>query len=465
MIKYNSVRTGLFLALIFFIAGCSTNSDPISDLQDVDERYLSGGETTIFIANSRSFANPASNLSDASLEKHLEGDAAFEFEFVAAPAPLFSGLGPVFNGNTCIGCHFRDGRGVPAGEGEQLTSQLLRISIPGDSTTIPGAPNPNPGFGAQLQDKSLFGIAAEAEVRASWTEEIFQFADGESYSLRKPTYNISNSYQPLPAGLLISSRVAPAVFGRGLLEAIPEATLLQLADENDADGDGISGRPNYVWDHATGTVQIGRFGLKSNTASLLTQTAEAAHQDMGVTSPIFLKESTNGQSQLDTLQDDPEVDMEFLETVTFYTQTLAVPARRDIDDPEVLRGETLFTQAQCASCHVPELQTGILPGVESVSNQRIQPYSDLLLHDMGEGLADERPDFEATGSEWRTPPLWGIGLTELVSGHTFFLHDGRARNMMEAIMWHGGEAQGSKDFVKNLPKADRNALIAFVSSL
>jgi CxxC motif-containing protein (DUF1111 family) len=303
------------------------------------------------------------------------------------------------------------------------------------------------------------------KLEVTYVEVVETFADGEPYSLRVPTYWIVDPYRALPGDVRVSPRVAPPVFGRGLLEAIDDASLLALADENDADGDGISGRPNYVWDYATSSVRVGRFGLKASNPSLRQQVAGAYRGDIGVTNPYFPVESSHGTDLWDGVDDEPEIDEATLAVATFYVQTLAVPARRDVGNLTVRRGERLFADAKCTACHVPSLTTGALPDVPEVSNQTIFAYTDLLLHDMGEGLADDRDDFAANGREWRTPPLWGIGLTYTVNGHTFFLHDGRARGFMEAVMWHGGEAEASREFVRQLSRADRKALVAFLESL
>ena len=285
------------------------------------------------------------------------------------------------------------------------------------------------------------------------------------YQLRQPNFTIVNPYTALPDTYLTSPRVAPPVFARGLLEAISDETLLGWADEDDLDNDGISGRVNQVWDIVSETTVIGRFGLKANNPSVLVQTAGAYHGDIGITNELFPLESTAGQPQDDGLNDDTELRQGVLDDVVFYIQTLAVPARRNIDDPKVKNGQILFDQAGCTACHIPTVTTGVLEGVPEVSNQVIHPYTDLLLHDMGEGLADGRPDFLANGQEWKTPALWGIGYTKVVNGHTFFLHDGRARNLTEAILWHGGEAEPAKEYFRNLSSNDRESLIKFLESL
>ncbi|MEJ7798802.1 MAG: di-heme oxidoredictase family protein [Solirubrobacteraceae bacterium] len=288
----------------------------------------------------------------------------------------------------------------------------------------------------------------------------------------------------------ISPRVAPAVFGVGLLEAVPETTILQHADARDSDRDGISGRPNRVPDPSSeATVlsegdaasrrptrvpdprsqatALGRFGWKANVPTVEQQNAGAFNGDIGITSPIFVDENCpRGQQTCQRARSGgrPEIDARKLERVTFYTRTLAVPARRDIGAQDTAAGERRFAQLGCAACHLPELKTGD-SDVAGLRDEVIRPYSDLLLHDMGPGLADGRPDGLASGAEWRTAPLWGIGLVRTVNRHTRFLHDGRARNLTEAILWHGGEARGSMERFRRLPTRERRELIAFLESL
>ena len=273
----------------------------------------------------------------------------------------------------------------------------------------------------------------------------------------------------MPAGTLLSARVAPPVFGVGLLEAVSEADVVANADENDANGDGISGRPNYVWDVASQQTVLGRFGWKANQSNLRQQVGAAYNGDMGITTSLFPLEPAAGQSQAGNQPPSSGAtdlnDTEF-DNVTYYVRTLAVPARRNTKDAQVLAGKALFVSAKCSGCHLPQLRTSAAPGLPpETAGQTIAPYTDLLLHDLGPGLADNRPDFKATGQEWRTPPLWGLGLSNVVNGHTNFLHDGRARGLLEAIMWHGGEAQQSADAVRKLSATDRAALLAFLQSL
>ncbi len=457
-----------FVLLLVLINGCELNrsSENLSSTPINATGALSGGDTTIFDATSHAFSQPAPNLSPAALDEHLEGDVEFEAVFVTAPAVVNPGLGPIYNNVSCINCHSRDGRGRPPDMDEKLVSMLFRLSLPNSGNEESGnSPIPVPGFGTQLNNRAIYGTPAEGSVKIDYTEQPLTLQDGTRVHLRYPNYSLTNTYHPLPDDLQVSPRVAPVVFGLGLLEAIPEETILENADENDNNGDGISGKPNYVWDVVNKTYALGRFGWKANQPNLLQQVASAYHDDMGITTSLFPLENSTGQSQLKQNKPTPEVSDEILDVVTFYVQTLAVPARRDVEDPQVKQGERLFAQAQCLDCHIPTLRTGVLTGVPSVSNQTIHPYTDLLLHDMGPDLADNRPDFQASGYEWRTPPLWGIGLVRTVNGHTNFLHDGRARDLMEAILWHGGEAEKSREIILEMSKSERDALIAFLESL
>ncbi|MCB1138050.1 MAG: c-type cytochrome [Leptospiraceae bacterium] len=437
------------------------------------EEY-SGGETTRFDSTVNAFDLPAANIvNDISrLIQFQDGNAIFNRGWVQAPAAAFDGLGPVFNRSSCRGCHVRDGRGrPPEGSETAFNSMLFRLSKSG-TDPVTGGPLALDSYGTQLQDKAITGVSAEGTVSTpiSYTENPGTFPDGEPYSLRSPNYNISWNFGT-PADVKVSPRVAPAVFGLGLLEAIPEATILARTDPSDADGDGISGRANYVYDHATASVALGRFGWKANEPNLNQQNQGAFRGDMGITSALFTSENcasgqTNCAASPSGNSGNPhEVSLSNTNLVSIYDHLIAVPGRRDWTDAEVVEGKRLFAQVGCTSCHVPEVQTGNLPGFPEVSNQTIRPYTDLLLHDMGPDLADNRSDFLASGQEWRTPPLWGIGLVERVNEHTYFLHDGRARSLKEAILWHGGEAATARDAFKNLPQTDREALIRFLESL
>lgn len=422
---------------------------------------LSGGDLTVFDVSPDAFSLPAPNLRADHVAQHDEGDEAFEDPFDNVPGSANFGLGPVFDNVSCEACHVGDGRGRAPYPGEQFESMLFRSSIPGVDPH--GGPQGIPGFGGQLQLRGVSPMLADASAVISYVESQGVFADGSTYSLRVPTYTLTGLRAALPANTLISPRVAPAVFGLGLLEAVPEAEILSLAALQ-AIGHQVSGRPNTVWDEATQRYTIGRFGWKANNPNLVQQTAGAYNGDMGITSSLFPAESCEGVDPA-CARHGIEVQDDVVADVAFYMRTLGVPARRNLNDPSARQGELLFHAAGCANCHVATLITGNLPGVPEVANQLIHPYTDLLVHDMGPGLADNRPDFKANGSEWRTAPLWGVGLIQTVNGHPTLLHDGRARSLMEAILWHGGEAAAAQARVRKMTAAQRSALIAFLQSL
>lgn len=435
-------------AFVVFAAGCNgTGSDT--------SRAFAGGDLTVFDRSSAAFGFPAPNLSGDELALHVRGDGAFEANFVTAPAPVHSGLGPLFNHISCAGCHVGDGRGEARTGGPPGYSPLLiRVSLPSGDPEVPGGPVPVPGLGTQIEDHAVYGSTPEADVTITWQTTTGTYGDGAPYELRAPIPTIVTAAgQPLPANVLVSPRVAAPIIGLGLLQAVPETTLWALADPEDRDGDGISGRPNFVYDPVSGETVIGRFGWKANVATLLAQTAGAYDADMGVTNPVSPGDGAPGDLSEDTL-----------EATAFYVRTLGVPA--PVPDPgdDARRGMALFESFGCAGCHVPTLQTGD-DAVPALRGQTIHPYTDLLLHDMGPGLADGRPDFQASGTEWRTAPLWGIGLTTTVLPSATYLHDGRARTLAEAILWHGGEAQASRERFRTAPATDRAALIAFLKSL
>ncbi len=429
----------------------------------------SGGDTTAFTITRNAFGLSARNLDTLERRTFAVGNSFFRQNWVTAPASTEArdGLGPTFNALSCSSCHLLDGRGKPPDDPEDgERGLLLRLSIPG--TGPHGGPLPEPVYGGQLQDRAVVSVPIEGKFIIIYQEVPGAFDDGEQYSLRRPVYQFRDlKFGPMHPETLFSPRVGPAIVGMGLLEAIPEAVILSAADPNDADGDGISGRVNMVWDERKGAMSLGRFGWKANVPTIEQQTAGAFLGDLGVTSELFPDENCTAPQEACMAAPNggrPEIGAKRLADVVFYTQTLAVPAMRDIDDPQVQQGAQVFVQAGCAICHTPQHTTGPHE-IEALSNQTIYPYTDLLLHDMGPELADGRPDFEANGQEWRTPPLWGIGLVETVNDHTMFLHDGRARNLTEAILWHGGEAAAARDAFKALTKEERDALIRFLNSL
>lgn len=446
------------LATAAFLAGCDL-SNTVSEVTEsvVDASALSPHE--IRDATTQAFAQPYPILTASEMDIHRKGDAAFEAIFVSGTG-IQGGLGPLFHTNSCISCHAADGRGAPPAAGETPTSLLLRASLPGPAGAGPVAME---GFGAQLQPRAIIGEDPEVWISVAWTDSVDRLPDGTTHALRRPVWSVAGVAAPFPAQALVGARLAPPVFGLGALEAVSETEILEREDPSDRDGDGISGRANRL-PLAGGRSALGRFGWKANTPDLLTQAAAAYRNDMGITNFVFPTEPCRGWRP--SCDDHPvEVDSATLVAAAFYTRTLAAPVRRSTDLPEVRRGEELFRSFRCASCHVPELPYpagSLLPG-RSAGIARA--YTDLLLHDMGEALADHRPDHGADGREWRTAPLWGIGLTETVHNRTFFLHDGRARSFEEAILWHGGEADSSRAAWRSATKADRDALVRFLKSL
>lgn len=429
-----------------------------------------GGATTRHSESRASFAFPAPNLSTAERRRFEVGDSFFTKNWVTAPASTDArdGLGPVFNGQACSSCHVLDGRGVPpVPDGSTVPIGLLvRISAPGESDT--GSPLPDPVYGGQLQDRAILDVPAEGTVAVTWEVVEGEYADGTPYTLARPTYSVDGlQFGPLADGAMLSPRLAPQVIGMGLLEAIPEVAVLDAADPDDEDGDGISGRPNMVWDEASASTVLGRFGWKANVPTVEQQVTGAFIGDIGITSSAHLDQEC-GPTQ-DACADaidggEPELTDERLADVTFYGRTLSVPAMRDVEDDDVREGAAVFEDLGCASCHTQSQTTGD-SDIDALSNQTFFPYTDLLLHDMGDGLADGRPDFEASGSEWRTPPLWGLGLVDDVNGIRYLLHDGRAATFEEAILWHGGEGSAAAEAFRTAAVEDRRRLLALLEAL
>lgn len=446
---------------------------------------LSAGAATVRArANSDAFSQSSANMPFDHEMRFKLGNALFRKTWVASPASTLAsdGLGPLYNARACQDCHLKDGRGhPPEGPEDGRVSMFLRLSIPADTSPADIAEwiatAPDPTYGGQLQDLAAPGHHAEGRMDITYADLPVPLADGTVITLRQPSYAFADpAYGPPDPQLMLSPRVAPQMIGLGLLEAIPAADILALADPDDANGDGISGRAQIVPSVEFGTPMLGRFGLKAGAPTVREQSAGAFSGDMGLSTPLHpepwgdcspaqgdCRAAPHGQEP--DLRDGLEVDAESLDLVTFYSRNLGVPERRRVDDPQVLRGKEMFHTLNCAACHTPKHVTHRLTDQPEQSFQLIWPYTDLLLHDMGEALADNRAEGRATGREWKTPPLWGIGLTAQVSGHTQFLHDGRARTLLEAILWHGGEAQAARDATIALPKADRDALIAFLESL
>ncbi|WP_244491954.1 di-heme oxidoredictase family protein [Aureimonas sp. AU12] len=448
------------------------------------EEMQGGAGTSRKLVNRDSFSQSAANIGFEGEERFKLGNALFRKLWVSSPSSTAAsdGLGPLFNARSCQSCHLKDGRGHPPLAGEDSTSMFLRLSKPAEtdeerqilaSHALPRIPDPV--YGGQLQTFAVPGLAPEGQMRIEYSEEPVQLGDGTIVPLRRPTYSaVDLGYGPLDPKTILSPRNAPPMIGLGLVEAIAAEDILAKADPDDRDGDGVSGRASMVPD-GTGHLVLGRFGWKASAPTIEIQSADAFAGDIGISTPLFkasygdcmpaqtaCREAPTGvQPRLG----DVEAPDPVLGLVTFYSQNLAVPARRAIGDPQVLRGKQLFYETGCAACHTPKFVTSRAAPDKARAFQLIWPYSDFLLHDMGEGLADGSTVGDAGPAEWRTPPLWGIGLTQTVSGHTLLLHDGRARNATEAILWHGGEAQRARDAFAAMAAPDRAAVLAFLESL
>jgi CxxC motif-containing protein (DUF1111 family) len=459
-------------------------TEPAQDFSKAEafEAMQGGSATSRKIANRDAFSQFSANLDFEGERDFKLGNALFRKVWVSSPSSTQAsdGLGPLFNARACQSCHLKDGRGHPPEGSEDASSMFLRLArapqTPAENeavATLAALNFPDPVYGHQLQDFAVPGLAAEGQMAIRYDEMEVMLRDGTKVSLRVPHYSVSSpSNGPLDPATTLSPRLAPPMIGLGLVEAIHEADIAALADPDDKDGDGISGKMQLL--RRDGKVRLGRFGWKAENPTIRAQAAGAFAGDMGIASPDAPNphgDCTQSQAQCldmptgvqprlgDTEAPDPVLDL-----VTFYSQNLAVPARRDVDDKQVLHGKELFYGAGCASCHAPKFVTR-RDAATAQAFQLIWPYSDFLLHDMGEGLADGQQVGLADGREWRTPPLWGIGLTQTVSGHTFFLHDGRARNLTEAILWHGGEAQNARDAFAAMEAGERAALIRFLESL
>jgi CxxC motif-containing protein (DUF1111 family) len=454
--------SGVALGAALTLVGCSRQPA-------MPHSARSGGALTVDDATRDAYSLPIPGLSEPHRRAFFVGNSFFNQNWLAAPASVASrdGLGPLFNARSCSTCHFKDGRSRPPDDGQPMSTMLLRISVA--ERGLHGAPVGDPTYGDQIQGASLPGVVKEADVYVDYTEESGAFRDGERYTLRRPRYRLEQlGYGATAEHLAMSPRVAPAIFGLGLLEAVPAKTLENMADPSDRDGDGISGRTNRVHDTRQGQLVLGRFGWKAEQPSVLQQSAGAFLGDMGLSSSLFpAEEYGERESNLAALPSggSPEVGEDVLLAIGIYARALAVPARRNHTDPLVSRGEELFASLGCVHCHAPTLHTEPLADLPEVGGQEIHPYTDLLLHDMGPGLSDHRPTFEAEGNEWRTPPLWGLGLLQKVNGHSFLLHDGRARGALEAILWHAGEAEPARDAFLASSSSERRALLAFLDSL
>jgi CxxC motif-containing protein (DUF1111 family) len=439
MKQYSTRVAELIFSAFIFLATPLAWAEP-------DFTFL-GGDLTSGFTDRNAIQLTAPNVDDQELRlKQLSGFSVFH----AIKKPS-QGLGPFFNHNSCSSCHVNNGRGRTIIPRKGLgSSMVVKVSLKGLNTD--GSPRNVPKVGEQLLDHTIKG-ESRYDIDLEWRSVEGSYPDGTKYVLRKPRLKFTVGSQKHRA-FARSLRMTPPVIGPGLLEAISEETILSWSDPEDSDGDGISGRPQYVPNRRTGSLQLGRFGFRASHPTLEQQSAAAAFNDMGLINPIFQK----GDKPMELTPDD-------LEKLAVYQKLAGVPAARSQGEPEVVTGRDLFLSIGCDSCHKSTVVTGSHQ-YEALSGQTIHPFTDLLLHDMGPELADNRAEYQASGAEWKTTPLWGLGFTQTLSNvEARYLHDGRARTIEEAILWHGGEAEGAKENFKNLTAEQRAALLKFLASL
>jgi len=504
----NTINLTLSLVAVCLLASCggSDSNVPadeqtlIAPAEPTENEHLSGGEASIKKVQSDAFSENSNNMVLAERKQTFNlGDDFFNNPWVEGSASTSSrdGLGGLFNNNACQDCHIRDGRGhAPIDENDTDFDSILfrtatsNLSFEDEDLILQSLKGnvPDSYFGGQLQQHGISGVSPEVDLSVTYQNKVVTFTDGMSVTLRKPIWTIT-SFDPLrafEADTVFSARIAPPMIGLGLLALISEADILLKEDLNDNDADGISGKANYVWSVKDQEVALGRFGWKAGQPSVLEQSAGAFVNDMGLTNRLHQDETcTAEQTECLTAPNgngdsvnsyDYEVSDPVLDAIALYSSHLAVPERRDAYSEQVLIGKALFQQAGCQGCHTESYKTGYDLDQPELSEQTIFPYTDMLLHDMGEELADFTPEnspasadmlyeFLATATEWRTPPLWGLGLTKTVDPQATFLHDGRAKTIMEAVLWHGGEAQSAKNKVLDFTQAEREALLAFLNDL
>ena len=411
------------------------------------------------------FSKPIDLKSNDSIDMHILGKSFFTIPWVEAPAATTArdGLGPLFSANTCIHCHQKNGAGIATDKNAKITRSLvMHLSIPhgSDDLKMKNGFIPEPTYGAQLSVNGTSNTPFESSVNLTYKKIIGKYADGSTYELQNPTYKLSNlQYGPLHKDINIAPRIGLALIGLGALESIDEKEILKNEDIEDKDGNGISGKANWVYNPETNSTELGRFSWKGSAATIVQQTANAAHNDMGLSNPLFpshnctdaqkeCKKESEGKHKFDLPQNR-------LNAIAYYLKTLKIPKERITQNYS--KGKELFNKLNCVKCHTQKFKIA--------NGQIIKPYSDLLLHDMGDALSDGHTMYKATAKEFRTPPLWGIGLYKKVSGNISLLHDGRARSVAEAILWHGGEAKETRELFKKLSKKDRDYLIEFVNSI
>jgi CxxC motif-containing protein (DUF1111 family) len=454
----------LYIILLLLLSACSEN-DTSSYKSTKDKQKVKNYFT--LATDKHAIAKPAYNLSNDETDIFYLGRSVFKTPWITAPSITTArdGLGPLFSANTCRNCHPNNGAGVAIDKnGNMSRSLLLRLSHKESNNSEVLRTNgfePDSTYGAQFSSSGSRIVKPEGQSVVNYTSIKGKYPDGTNYELRNPTYSIKHlGYGDLDKETILAPRIGSALIGLGLLERIAEKDILAHEDINDSNHDGISGKANYAFDPESNTTRLGRFTWKASATSVKHQSAAAAHNDMGLSNPLFpfhncTKKQVACLKEAALAEDDIDLVGFRLDALTFYVSNLTIPSPREVKKNE--EGKKLFQTLNCVACHVPSYITS--DGI------KIQPYSDLLVHDMGEALADGRSEFLANGSEWRTAPMWGIGLYKQISGEANYLHDGRARSIEEAILWHGGEAQKSKDDFMALDKKSRQKVLNFLHSI
>ena len=474
LLKYSLPVCCLFLSL----SACESDGMGVEDIEVPAGYALSAGTATNFLKSSFAYDTPADWITGAYDKRFTRGDKLYDDSRTSGNG-IGGGLGPVYAGYSCGSCHRNAGRTQPTlwsegGSGASGFSSMLVYICRKNGAFFND-------YGRVLHDQAIYGVKPEGKLKVEYTKESFQFPDGEEYELCKPAYTITDWYaeEIKPEDLFCTVRIPLRHVGMGQMMALDPTEIEKLAAKSNYPEYGISGRCNYITER--GVLSLGLSGNKAQHADLTVELGFSS--DMGATNSRYPEEICEGQAQVNQgsmmglSYAQLDVSTEEMENVDLYMQSLSVPARRNVNDPQVIKGEQKFYEAKCHLCHVTTLHTKprgsvLLNGshLPWLGSQTVHPYSDYLLHDMGSeimgvGLNDNYVSGLARGNEWRTTPLWGIGLQETVNGHTYFLHDGRARNYVEAIMWHGGEGEASKNLFKNMNKEDRDALVAFLKSL
>ena len=480
----------MYFTIVFIgLMGCS--KAPTFDQSELQP----GGDITARRVSHRTYVVEGKGVSAQQKLNFWTGFSLFRDPWVIAPSSTKDrdGLGPLFINRACISCHSRGGRGPAPTEGlSSPSAMVMRLDLTdvGAKKSIYSDSDTYMAYGEQIQSRAINithptrlpkAIKPEAKLLIEYEVITGQYADGSAYTLHKPNYQLQElAYGELGKHVGLSPRFAPAVYGAGLLDAIAEEDLLAQEDINDENQDGISARYNQVpmvkkdtfYDlYPQSVLSIGRFGHKAKHPTLAQQVSAAFRDDIGITSSWFPNESCTPlqtdcaiASQLG-LHTDVEIPNKLLKLVIDTNQFMAVPPARNLSSDKAQKGRELFYQGGCATCHTPSYTTSPDYPVVVLANQKIWPYTDLALHDMGEGLADGVVENQASGQEWRTPPLWGLGAQKIFRKQPLYLHDGRARSVAEAILWHGGEAQQSQMFFTQLAATERQQLLTFLDAI